>query len=115
DILIRSAEDQAGQDCTAKAEQIRGEDERQRDASDRVESGGQAQIKGGDAIDARAAIDRGSRPMKERRLVHRRPTVEEGKKKVAMLDHLLGEHAFDGFVESAYVRLAETMEREQGG
>jgi hypothetical protein len=53
--------------------------------------------------------------MEQRRLVHRGDAVLDREQEMAVLDHLLDEHAFDGLVAGAYVAGAEPMKRQDGG
>ena len=94
------------------AEKDVGESDREDDAGDRIERGGQAQIERGDFPDAGEAIDRDGGPMEERRLVHRGASVLEREEQGVVLDHLLEKDGLDRLVGAADVGRAEPM---QGG
>jgi hypothetical protein len=53
--------------------------------------------------------------MKQRRLEHWDDGVLDREQEMAVLDHLLDEHAFDGLVAGAYVAGAEPMKGQDGG
>ena len=66
-------------------------------------------------MDIGDAIDGDGGPVEERRLVHRGLAVLEREEEMVVLDHILDEDGFDGFIAGAYVGGAEAMEHQRGG
>ena len=87
---------------------------REERAGDRVERGRERRFAAVTLRMSGDAIDRGRGPVKQRRLVHRDVAVLDREQQLAVLDHLLDEHAFDRFVAGAYVAGAEPMKRQDG-
>ncbi|HEY9158788.1 hypothetical protein [Candidatus Binatus sp.] len=78
-------------------------------------SGRQQEVGGGNFADCGEAIDCDRGPMEQRRLVHWGDAVLDREQEMAVLNHLLDEHAFDRLVAGAYVAGAEPMKRQDGG
>ena len=115
DVLIGAGEGESGEDGGVDAEEFEREQHREDRAGNRVKCGWEAEVGGGHFADSGEAIDCDRGPMEQRRLVHRDDAVLDREQELAVLDHLLDEHAFDRLVAGAYVAGAEPMKRQDGG
>src|SRR6266851_3323003 len=98
DVLGRSAQNQSGQPGAVITDEVPTEADSQDDTGDSVEGGSEAQVERGYLFHTQEMVDGSSRPMEQRRLVHRRMPIFERKEHLAVLDHLLNENALDRFV-----------------